>query len=266
LIHFYKRRMLFKAFLLGLLLFGWNYTAIFLLSFNLSFTTFGQRIFAIFLSNFVEVYNSVAHPLKTKLFSELNEIKSDDKVKILEIGGGSGANFKYYNISAEVDTVEPNASFFPIFNENKSKFKSLQINDAKQGYGEDLREAGIPDNSVDVVVMTLVLCSVTSQKKCIKEIQRVLKPGGKFFFMEHILANEGDNLRYLQMVLTQAGFWQFMFDGCCLDRDTPRTIEEMGGWSKLEQTKYDLPEPEEGGVFKFLRNFVRPHVMGVAVK
>ena len=45
-------------------------------------------------------------------------------------------------------------------------------------------------------------------------------------------------------------------------------IEETGGWSKLEQTKYDLPEPADGGdpMFKVLRKVVRPHVMGVATK
>ena len=47
----------------------------------------------------------------------------------------------------------------------------------------------------------------------------------------------------------------------------PRVIEKTGGWSKLEQTKYDLPEPADGDpMFKVLRKVVRPHVMGVATK
>jgi len=258
--------MLFKAIVLGVLLLGCNTTAILLLSLNLGLSTFGKKIFAAFLSDFVDLYNQTAEPFKLKLFKDLNQAKDGEKIKLLEIGGGSGANFQFFNIPAIVDTVEPNTSFFPFFNETKSKFKSLQINDPKQGYGEDLREAGIEDNSVDVVVMTLVLCSVSSQEKCFKEIQRVLKPGGKFYFMEHIIADEGDNLRYVQKALMQGGFWPFMFDGCCLDRDTPKMIKEIGGWSKIDQNKYDLPEPKQGALFKFLRNFIRPHVYGVAVK
>ena len=183
----------------------------------------------------------------------------------------------------------------------------------RQGYGEDLAAAGIEDNSVDAVIMTLVLCSVNDQIKCIKEIQRVLKPGGKFFYMEHIIADEGNKLRFVQTAFMQGGFWPCLFDGCCTDRDTPRQCcgsefylptrilegggglgkilgtgsriqlvidwilmtdlrvqEETGGWSKLEQTKYDHPGSTEGGsmglIYSCLGQIVKPHVMGVATK
>lgn len=259
--------MFLKVCILCLLLLGCSYTAVFILCVNLALNVFGKRFFAAFLNQFYVKYNNVSESFKIKLFKDLNSMKVDGKVKILEVGGASGANFKFFTIPAEIDIVEPNPHFVPYFEENRKKFKSLQINDIKLGYGEDLKAVGIEDNSVDAVVMTLVLCSVDNQVKCLKEIQRVLKPGGKFFYMEHILANDGDSLQYLQKALMQGGFWPCLVDGCCTDRNTPKVVEELGGWSNLEQTKYDLPANTDGDfMFTALRAVIRPHVMGVATK
>lgn len=260
--------MLFKAVLLFFLFFGFKSIAIFMLSVNLALHLFGKRFFAAFLNQFYVKYNRVADPLKVKLFKELNEMKSSDgKVKILEVGGASGANFAYYTVPAEIDIVDPNPHFIPYLDENKKSYPNLQINPFKQGFGEDLKAAGIADNSVDAVVMTLVLCSVEDQIKCLQEVQRVLKPGGKFFYMEHIIADEGDNLRFVQLALMQGGFWPCLVDGCCTDRDTPKVVNKFGGWSKLDQTKYDLPANTDNDyMFSALRYVLRPHVMGVATK
>ena len=114
-----------------------------------------------------------------------------------------------------IQTVEPNQCFEPIFNANKAKYPNLDIGDMKIGYCEDLP---IEDSSVDAVVITLVLCSVQDQAKCFREIKRVLKPGGKFFYLEHILDDENSQLRLVQQILTTIGFWQWAFAGCCLDR------------------------------------------------
>ena len=62
-----------------------------------------------------------------------------------------------------VQSVEPNRNFESYFNENRAKFPKLEISEIKEGYGEDLAAAGIEDNSVDAVVVTLVLCSVEDQ-------------------------------------------------------------------------------------------------------
>ena len=114
--------------------------------------------------------------------------------------------------------MEPNHHFEKRFNENRAKFPQLDVKDVKIGFGEDLASAGVEDASCDAVVMTLVLCSVSDQVKCLEEIKRVLKPGGKFFYMEHIVDDENSHLRLVQQVLTTVGFWQWGFAGCCLDR------------------------------------------------
>ena len=56
------------------------------------------------------------------------------------------------------------------------------------------------DNSVDAVIVTLVLCSVEDVPKVLSEVKRVLKPGGKFYFFEHVLdPNPGSFLGKMQV-------------------------------------------------------------------
>jgi len=259
--------MIFKCFMLVLLLLDLKLTTIVILSLHLIILAFGKKIFPAFMDGMVDDYNEVAEPFKRKLFKELNEMKPDEgkKLRILEIGGGTGANFKYYEVPAIVDVVEPNPNFVQYYDKNRAKYKNLEIQPMKQGYGEDLSAAGIEDESIDVVVMTLVLCSVDSQIKCFQEIHRVLKPGGKFLYLEHIIAEEGTTRRTIQKILMKEGFWQFMFDGCCLDRDTPAAIKAFPKWSKVEQEKFDFPTPSKP-FFKLISGAIKPHVYGVAFK
>ena len=173
-------------------------------------------------------------------------------------------SFRFYKRAAEVQAVEPNHHFEKRFNENRAKFPQLDVKDVKIGFGEDLASAGVEDASCDAVVMTLVLCSVRDQLKCLEEIKRVLKPGGKFFYMEHIIDDDA-SLAALQKVLTQCGFWPFAFDGCCVDRATDKTVA-AAGFGEVNQKKYDLPAKSDDPMYRVVRPFIKSHVMGVATK
>ena len=210
--------MYFKLLLVFLLWFGWENLSIFLLIINLIVNKFGKKFFAGFCTTFAEDYNKVANPFKIELFKELNDMKPGEKISVLEVGAGPGANFKYYTRDMTIQAVEPNLHFADAFVANREKYPNLEVKDLKIGYGEDLAAAGIDSASVDAVVVTLVLCSVQDQAKCFSEIKRVLKPGGKFFYMEHIVDDGNSQLRLVQQILTTIGFWQWAFAGCCLDR------------------------------------------------
>ena len=69
-----------------------------------------------------------------------------------------------------------------------------------QGFAEDLSQ--FPDESFDAVIETLVLCSVNSVEKSLQEIQRVLKPGGVFCFLDHVKGPEATWLVTIQNFLT----------------------------------------------------------------
>ena len=207
--------MYFKIALLLLLWYGWLNVSILLLLVNMIVSKFHSKIFSILCSNMAEDYNKVANPFKIELFKELNDMKPGEKIAVLEIGAGPGSNFRYYNRDMTLQSVEPNQCFRAAFESNKANYPKLDIKQMKVGYGEDLP---IEDKSVDAVVITLVLCSVMDQAKCFSEIKRVLRPGGKFFYMEHIVDDANTHLRLIQQILTTVGFWQWGFAGCCLDR------------------------------------------------
>merc|ERR1712156_79905 len=252
-------RMYFKLTLLLLLWYGWSTLAILLLLINMIVNKFHSKIFSIFCANLGDEYNMLTNSFKLELFKDLNEMKPGEKISVLEIGAGPGANFKYYNRDMAIQIVEPNQCFEAVFNSNKAKYPKLDIGDMKVGYCEDLP---IEDSSIDAVVITLVLCSVQDQAKCFREINRVLKPGGKFFYMEHIVDDTDVNIRIAQQCFTSCGFWQFAFDGCCIDRSTAEAVE-VAGFSKVEQTKYDLPLSDlMSPMFKLVRIFIKRHVMG----
>jgi SAM-dependent methyltransferase len=91
------------------------------------------------------------------------------------------------------------------------------------------------DASFDTVVSTLVLCTVSDPRRAVAEVARVLRPGGRLLFLEHVRADQGWR-RSLQQ--RSARPWAGFADGCRCDRETLATIEaqmrieaiEHGAW------------------------------------
>ena len=117
---------------------------------------------------------------------------------------------------------------------------------------ERAESIGLETASVDAVICTLVLCTVEDQSAVLAEVRRILRPGGRFLFIEHVRAGPG-LLRTLQRLLRRP--WRFVFDGCCLDRDTAATIADAG-FADVRIEPYRF-----GGLFVP----VWPQISGVAV-
>jgi ubiquinone/menaquinone biosynthesis C-methylase UbiE len=150
-----------------------------------------QRIFAWALAHFNTRYERFASKYKQQLFRDLTG-------NILEIAPGTGANLRYLN-PAKVSWigVEPNPFMQTYLHEEANRL-GVQI-EIRMPTGEALPVA---DESVDAVISTLVLCCVNSQERALQEVLRVLKPGGRLLFIEHVAAPRGSWLRRMQNLLT----------------------------------------------------------------
>eukprot|EP01041_Mallomonas_annulata_P007312 gene7312-14910_t len=157
---------------------------------------------------------------------------------VLEIGYGGGANFEYYPSGIILTGLDPhNYSTANVY--NKFKSKDVQFNGLINGIGESLPW---PDETFDVVVTTLVFCTVQNPEKTIKEISRVLKRGGYFLCIEHILGEKDSFLEYQHQLLDP--LQQALADGCHLNRATDVLLKDSipSLFSKLKEIKYlNLP-------------------------
>lgn len=166
---------------------------------------------------------------------------------ILEIGPGAGVNLPYYARGVRWIGIEPNPHMRPYL-ERAAREAGLDA-ELREGFADHLDCA---DESVDAVVSTLVLCSVDDVEGSLVEIRRVLKPGGKFVFLEHVAAREGSRTRRWQHRI--APFSAYFADGCYPDRETGQAIENAG-FADVRTEHFRVPLPVIG-----------PHIAGVAIK
>lgn len=134
-----------------------------------------KRCFPYFLKRFTVMYNEQMATRKRELFSNLQEFAGPSgKLSLLEVGCGTGANFKFYPPGCRVTCIDPNPNFEKFLFKSVAENRHLQFERFLVAAGEDMHQ--VADGSVDVVVCTLVLCSVKNQEKILREVCRVLRP------------------------------------------------------------------------------------------
>ena len=201
------------------------------------------RLFAWTLAQGDAVQHRTYDARKRRLFSRI-EGRGGPPV-VVEIGAGTGLNAATLPADCRWIAVEPNVHFHDRI---RAAAKRHGCNaDVRAGLAEDLPVA---DGAADAVVSTLVLCSVADVRQALAEARRVLRPGGRFLFVEHVAAPSGTLLRRSQRLLRRP--WAVVADGCRLDQDTGRLVREAG-FASVETEAFQVP----GGL-------VAPHVMGVA--
>jgi ubiquinone/menaquinone biosynthesis C-methylase UbiE len=140
---------------------------------------------------------------------------------ILEIGLGTGMNLPLYPASTrEITSSGPEAELAPEATRRAAE-SGLHVAHV-QG---DARRLPFDRGRFDVVVCTFVLCTVPEPGRAVREIVRVLRPGGRLLFLEHVVAPGGAR-RLLQRLL--AAPMRPVLCGCEVTRDTERTLLENG--------------------------------------
>ena len=168
--------------------------------------------------------------------------------RTIDLGAGTGANLELY----------PDAVTELVFSEpDPHMAKQLRRKLAASGRVGELVEAPaerlpFADSSFDTAVFTLVLCTVPDPAAALAEAARVLKPGGRLLFVEHVRAEDPGLARWQDRL---EGPWRFLGYGCHCNRDTLAAIEASP--LELEEVKHGrLPKAPP---------IVRPLVHGSAL-
>jgi ubiquinone/menaquinone biosynthesis C-methylase UbiE len=169
------------------------------------------------------------------------------KGDVLEVGGGTGANLSAYGAGAvDLTVTEPESHMLPRL---QRKLQSSGVT-AKvlRAPAEDLP---FVDASFDVVVSTLVLCTVDDQPRAVRELRRVLRPGGRLLFIEHVRAEQAGLARWQDRL---NGLNRILGHGCNCNRPTLDTLQ-ANGFAVTDVSHDSLPKAPP---------WIRPLVIGSA--
>jgi ubiquinone/menaquinone biosynthesis C-methylase UbiE len=157
--------------------------------------------------------------------------------RVLEIGIGSGLNLPFYSRNVtHVIGLEPSPRLLGMARRVESAgFGPVEF---IEGSAETIP---LKDESVDTVVTTWTLCTIPDVLRALREMRRVLQPGGRLLFVEHGRAPD-PNVVWWQDRLTPA--WKRLGGGCHLNRAIGALIEDAGfRFDRLETGYMRGPKP-----------------------
>jgi ubiquinone/menaquinone biosynthesis C-methylase UbiE len=167
--------------------------------------------------------------------------------RVVEIGAGTGVNLDLYAAEIEdLTLVEPDPHM------------GAKLRERLRGRGDRAGLVASPaealpfaDDTFDTAVATLVLCTVPDPAGAIAELARVLKPGGRLLFIEHVRADDPARARWQDRLEKP---WRFMADGCHCNRDTE---------ANLTASAFQIESIDHGALPKAVP-IVRPLISGTA--
>jgi len=139
---------------------------------------------------------------------------------VLEIGFGSGLNLPFYKNITKLYAVDPSRELYNLAKERIKKvsfpIEYLQVSAEK---------IPLADNSIDSVISTWTFCSIPNPEIALREIFRILKPNGKFIFIEHGKSDK-NFIAKIQKLITP--IWKLFTGGCHMDREIDKLINNAG--------------------------------------
>jgi ubiquinone/menaquinone biosynthesis C-methylase UbiE len=174
----------------------------------------GHKWFAAFYTRLVKAETPKVKGLRKETLAGLSG-------RVLDLGCGPGANFEFFP-----DTVtEPVAADPDPYMLERARKRAAQL--GRQIRIEQARAEELPyeDGSFDAVVCTLVLCTVDDPQRALREVARVLKPGGELRFFEHVRYENGPGALLQDIVVP---VWRWVGAGCHPNRRTAREMRRAG--------------------------------------
>jgi SAM-dependent methyltransferase len=159
--------------------------------------------------------------------------------RVLEIGAGTGLNLPHYPDGIELVLTEPEAPMA----RRLERRGSMVVPASAEALPFD-------DASFDTAISTLVLCTVADPARAVSELARVLRPGGRLLFIEHV-RGEGGLARWQDRLDRP---WRHIGNGCHANRDT----------LALLRGRFDVHARRE--IWHRMPRLIRPLVLGTAVR
>lgn len=200
-----------------------------------------NRFFAWRLARGNGKYEKQILPIKQKLFKNLSGT-------VVELGPGTGANISYIANNIRWIGIEPN-EYMHRYLHKKLAHHFIHMPKVYQTRAETIP---LKNESVNFVISTLVMCSVQNYQTVFQEIQRILKPKGRWYFIEHIKAPVGSFLSITQK--TVSPLWNMMADRCNPYNNFEDEVS-YAGFSKIVVTTISVDVP-----------VISPHLVGYVVK
>lgn len=177
------------------------------------------------------------------------DLLSRARGRTVELGSGTGLNLRYYPDGLdELILTEPEAAM-----RVRSARRLRRSGRRARVLDASAEQLPFADETVDTVVSTLVLCTVDDPEPVLREIERVLRPGGRLLFLEHV-RSRSPRLAYWQDRL--AGPWRRFAEGCHCNRATLELIRARG---------LELDDVQEAS-WRGMPPIVRPLITGVATR
>lgn len=168
--------------------------------------------------------------------------------RVLELGAGTGFNVRHYPADVEeIVLTEPGEALL-----RRAERRAAEGGRTVRAVRARAERLPFEDASFDTVVSTLVLCSVRDQDEALAEVRRVLVPGGRFLFLEHVRADDPRTARWQDRLNRP---WRVVAMGCNANRATLARIEAAG---------FEVEELQHGELPKS-PPILRPMILGRAI-
>lgn len=174
-----------------------------------------SRFNAWFFAAFDGYINHITRPLKQAAFTGI------DAPVVVEIGAGVGANLGHLPAGTRLIAIEPSLRM------HERLLQRAAVADIDlELLAASAERLPLEDAAYDEVICSLVLCTVADVDRVLAEVRRILRPGGRFRFVEHVAAPRRSPRRWLQRILARP--WSWLFEGCDLSRDIAARVHAAG--------------------------------------